>query len=123
VVTALDHVYERWDGRGMPGIARGEGLPLAARIVHVAEIRRRGGGHLDPELAEAFARSGEAALAPLAEPDILAAVAAAEPGTAVLAGPDGMRRMGRALACVVDLKGRYLLGHSHHVAAVASRAA
>jgi HD-GYP domain-containing protein (c-di-GMP phosphodiesterase class II) len=34
-----------------------------------------------------------------------------------------MRRMARALACVVDLKGRYLLGHSHHVAAVASRAA
>ena len=48
---------------------------------------------------------------------------AAEPGTASLAGPDGMNRMCRALACVVDLKGRYLLGHSHHVAAVASRGA
>jgi HD-GYP domain-containing protein (c-di-GMP phosphodiesterase class II) len=140
VVTALDHVYERWDGRGIPGIARETGLPLGARIVHVAEqavlahaqagvpgcvteIRRRAGGHLDPDLAEAFTRSAEAALAPLAEPDILVAVTAAEPGTASLAGQDGLRRMCRALACVVDLKGRYLLGHSHHVAAVASRAA
>jgi len=64
-----------------------------------------------------------AALAPLAEPDILAAVLTAEPGTVSLAGDDGMLRMCRALACVVDLKGRYLLGHSHHVAAVASRGA
>jgi len=31
--------------------------------------------------------------------------------------------MCQALACVVDLKGRYLLGHSHHVAAVSARAA
>jgi HD-GYP domain-containing protein (c-di-GMP phosphodiesterase class II) len=140
VVAALDHVYERWDGRGIPGIARETDMPLAARIVHVAEqavlahahgglaaavaeTRRRAGGHLDPDLADAFARGAEAALAPLAEPDILAAVLAAEPGTASLAGGDGMRRMCRALACVVDLKGRYLLGHSHHVAAVASRGA
>src|SRR5215470_9224032 len=140
VVTALDHVYERWDGRGIPGIARETALPLAARVVHVAEqavlahaqgglagavaeTGRRAGGHLDPDLAAAFARSAEAALAPLAAPDILAAVVAAEPGTASLAGPGGLRRMCQALACVVDLKGRYLLGHSHHVAAVASRGA
>src|SRR5436190_18107446 len=37
VVTALDHVYERWDGRGIPGQAARDRLPLAARIVHVAE--------------------------------------------------------------------------------------
>jgi HD-GYP domain-containing protein (c-di-GMP phosphodiesterase class II) len=139
VVVSLDYVYERWDGHGIPGIAREAGLPLAARVVHVAEqavlahaqgglpgavaeVGRRAGGHLDPDLAGAFARGAEAALAPLAEPDILAAVVAAEPGTASLAGPDGMRRMCQALACVVDLKGRYLLGHSHHVAAVAARA-
>jgi len=140
VVTALDHVYERWDGRGIPGLARRESLPLAARIVHVAEqavlahaqaglpgavaeVSRRAGGHLDPDLARAFARGAEPALAPLAEPDILAAVVSAEPGTASLAGPGGLRRMCQALASVVDLKGRYLLGHSQHVADVASRAA
>lgn len=102
VVACLDHVYERWDGRGIPGIARETGLPLAARVVHVAEqavlahaqgglpgavaeVRRRAGGHLDPDLASAFARGAEAALAPLAEPDILAAVVAAEPGVVSLA--------------------------------------
>jgi HD-GYP domain-containing protein (c-di-GMP phosphodiesterase class II) len=140
VVTALDHVYERWDGRGIPGLAGQDGLPVPARIVHVAEqavlahaqaglpgavaeVSRRSGGHLDPDLARAFARSAEAALAPLAEPDILAAVVSAEPGTASLAGPDGLRLMCQALASVVDLKGRYLLGHSQHVADVAARAA
>lgn len=139
-VVALDHVYERWDGRGIPGLAQQGDLPLTARIIHVAEqavlahaqggppaavaeVRRRAGGHLDPDLASAFGRDAEAALAPLAEPDILTAVVAAEPGTISLAGPDAMRRMCQALACVVDLKGRYLLGHSHHVAAVAARAA
>ena len=140
VVTALDYVYERWDGRGIPGLARRDALPLPARIVHlaeqavlahaqaglpgaVAEVGRLAGGDLDPDLAAAFARSAEPALAPLAEPDILAAVVSAEPGTASLAGEDGLRRMCQALASVVDLKGRYLLGHSAHVAGVASRAA
>ena len=49
------HVTERWDGKGQPGHARGEEIPLPMRIVHVARDaafqrmlggagRRRGGG-------------------------------------------------------------------------------
>ena len=34
---ALDHVWERWDGLGMPGLCAGERLPLVARVVHVGE--------------------------------------------------------------------------------------
>jgi HD-GYP domain-containing protein (c-di-GMP phosphodiesterase class II) len=140
-VAALDNVYERWDGRGIPGVRSGEDLPLASRVVHVAEqavlvaaeggdhdavvaeLRRRAGGHLDPALVAAFADSAETGLAPLGERDILAAVVAAEPGTVSLAGDDVVLQLCRALACVVDLKGRYLLGHSDHVATIARTAA
>jgi response regulator RpfG family c-di-GMP phosphodiesterase len=30
------HGGERWDGKGIPGRARGEEIPLPVRIVHVA---------------------------------------------------------------------------------------
>src|ERR1700712_1025063 len=33
-LDALDDVYERWDGRGLPGARRGEQLSLVARVVH-----------------------------------------------------------------------------------------
>jgi HD-GYP domain-containing protein (c-di-GMP phosphodiesterase class II) len=140
-VAALDNVYERWDGKGIPGALRGEDLPLASRVVHiaeqavivaaeggsvdamVAELRRRSGGHLDPDLVKDFVGATDAVLAPLRERDILAAVVAAEPGTVSLAGDDVVLRMCRALACIVDLKGKYLLGHSDHVATIARNGA
>ena len=146
VLDAVDQGYERWDGRGLPGAVAGEAICLAARITHlaeqavlahaagsaqrgggdgaaVAEVRRRAGGHLDPDLAARFVAAPDAGLAPLAAPDILAAVIAAEPGTVTLIGPDGFPRLCRALAMIVDLKGRYLLGHSDHVATLVARAA
>lgn len=39
-LEALDHVYERWDGRGIPDGIVGQRISLAARIVHLAEHRR-----------------------------------------------------------------------------------
>jgi HD domain len=61
----IGDVFERWDGRGFPGKARGEGITLAARIVGVADlaaiyhrlegpataldvVRRRSGKAFDP---------------------------------------------------------------------------
>ncbi len=139
-VDALDHVWERWDGLGMPGVCAGERLPLVARVVHVGEqaawahaqagpagavdeVRRRAGGHLDPDLAARFVADADAVLAPLDTPDLLATVVAAEPGPATTVGPDGLAALCEALAIVVDLKGRYLLGHSTHVATLVDAAA
>jgi len=139
-VDALDHVWERWDGLGMPGLSAGERLPLVARIVHVgeqaawahaqagragaiAEVRRRAGGHLDPDLAARFVANADAALAPLDTPDLLTTVVAAEPDPVAAVGPDGLATLCEALAIVVDLKGRYLLGHSAHVAKLVDTAA
>ncbi|MBX6365791.1 MAG: response regulator [Gemmatimonadetes bacterium] len=71
--------HERWDGSGYPHGLRGEEIPLAARIVAVAdvydaltherpykaawtpaaaleEIRRTAGQHFDPAIVEAFLR-------------------------------------------------------------------
>jgi putative two-component system response regulator len=76
---ALAH-HERWDGAGYPHGLAGEAIPLAARIVAVAdfydalshdrpyrsawplerivaEIERESGGHFDPRVAAGFLRS------------------------------------------------------------------
>src|SRR4029077_21014191 len=37
VQLALRHLYERWDGKGMPGEMRGQQLPLAVRLMQVAQ--------------------------------------------------------------------------------------
>ncbi|HEU5268042.1 MAG TPA: HD domain-containing phosphohydrolase [Jatrophihabitans sp.] len=138
-VAALADVHERWDGLGMPGTHRGAEVPLAARILHVVEqavraharggraavvteLTARRGGHLDPELIDAFLRNTDALLARLDVIDRLAGVLAAEPGSPLLVDPGALDGLCHALSIVVDLKGRYLLGHSAHVAQLADSA-
>lgn len=139
-VAALDQVYERWDGLGIPDGIRGDALLPVARVVHVAEqavlahatggaaaavaeVGRRAGGHLDPDLAAGFVRMADGALAPLAADDLLAAVVAAEPGPRARVPFGDLHRLCLALAAVADLKGRYLLGHSTGVAELAAAGA
>jgi putative two-component system response regulator len=78
---ALAH-HERWDGLGYPRRLKGNEIPLAARIVAVAdvydaltnprpykeswtaskavdEIKLKSGTHFDPAVVEAFLRSVE----------------------------------------------------------------
>lgn len=77
VVPAIRHHHERWDGTGYPGGLKGEGIPLAARIIAVAdafdamvtarpyrrdkttpqalaEITANAGKQFDPQIAQAF---------------------------------------------------------------------
>ena len=139
-VLALEDVHERWDGLGVPGLRRGEQLPLAVRILHLveqavhararggraavaSELSRRSGGHLDPDLVAGFLADDEQLLAGLDVLDLLAAVIATEPGHPILAPADELDGLCLTLSIVVDLKGRYLLGHSAHVAALADGAA
>jgi HD-GYP domain-containing protein (c-di-GMP phosphodiesterase class II)/DNA-binding CsgD family transcriptional regulator len=139
-LAALDEVYERYDGRGFPAGRAGEELTVAARIVHVAEqavmahydggapaarlsVARRAGGQLDPAICAAFADSSDGLLAQLDTSDLLAAALAAEPHPAAKVPVDRHENVCSAFATFADLKGRFLLGHSAHVASLAGRAA
>ncbi|PDP84396.1 hypothetical protein CQJ94_27355 [Glycomyces fuscus] len=138
-LAALNDVYERWDGRGIPLGTAGEHLSYAARVVHVAEqavlaharggepaavsqVVGRAGGHLDPELARAFAADAEKVLAPLREPDAVASAVAAEPPPYVTVSAEEVADLCAVLGRFVDLKGRWLVGHSEHVARLAEGA-
>ncbi|MGC9496261.1 HD domain-containing phosphohydrolase [Streptomyces sp. WG7] len=138
-LAALDDVYERWDGRGIPLGTAGERVSFAARVVHVAEqavlaharggepaavaqVVRRAGGHLDPELARAFAADAAKVLAPLREPDAVASTVAAEPPPYVTVSAEEVSDLCAVLGRFVDLKGKWLVGHSEHVARLAESA-
>lgn len=139
-IRALTEVKERWDGLGAPDRVRGEELSLAGRILHLAEqavlairgrdrnaamaeLRRRAGGHLDPDLVAVVAADPDSVWGVLDQPDLLSAVVAAEPGLPTVIRPEDREHLCMAMAVVVDLKGRYLLGHSGHVVRLADGAA
>jgi response regulator RpfG family c-di-GMP phosphodiesterase/DNA-binding CsgD family transcriptional regulator len=139
-LAALNDLYERWDGLGIPDGRAGDQLDLVARIVHVAEqvvlahfaggeagarstVARRAGGQLDPDLCQLFAVHCDEVLGALDVPDMLAAVVAAEPSPAVVVNPAELDRLCLALAIFADLKGLHLIGHSPHVAELAGGAA
>lgn len=135
-IDALDHVYERWDGRGIPDGIAGESIDLSARICHVCEqaalayaeggedgvregLRRRAGGQLDPHLCTAFLAEEEAMFAALRSEDMLSAAMGAEPPPVAVVEAEQLPELCVALAIFADLKGLHLVGHSIHVAELA----
>ncbi len=138
-IAALDEVYERYDGLGIPDGREGDALTITARVTHAAEqaviaydaggwdwaaeqLRRRSGGHLDPVIAGAALEAGDALVAAVTDPDPLSAVLGAEPGSPRFVQADEVDRALEAVADFVDLKSRYTLGHSRGVAELAARA-
>jgi putative nucleotidyltransferase with HDIG domain len=96
IVEAIRHHHERWDGQGYPSGLAGDSIPLAARIVQLAdvydaltserphrpaksreaalaEIRRCAGTQFDPDLAKEFVAVLESQSSEL-EPEVLAQV-------------------------------------------------
>ncbi len=140
VVRALEHVYERWDGQGIPAGRRGDELALETRILHVAEqavladaeggvsaaetdLRRRAGGHLDPRVAAAAGAGLRDLLAACDGPDLLQEVTDREPPPRRTVEASDVPRLCSVLGLVADLKSLHLLGHSQHVAELAADAA
>jgi HD-GYP domain-containing protein (c-di-GMP phosphodiesterase class II)/DNA-binding CsgD family transcriptional regulator len=138
-IAALDEVYERFDGLGFPTGRAGDELTIAARVVHVAEqvvmadyegdatavpgrVARLAGGHLDPDVCSCLVESSEEVIGALAAPDMLAAAVAREPRPPLVVSPSQMDTVCLAFATFADLKGRFLLGHSAHVAGLAAEA-
>lgn len=134
------YVGERWDGKGEPGRAREDQIPLSVRIVHVARdaafqrmlggwesaartIRNRAGGAFDPLIAERLADEAEELLAVDGGVSAWEATLAEEPKPWLWLEGDEIDRALRAMGDFTDLASPYLLGHSEGVAELGAAAA
>ena len=139
VLDSIASAYEQWDGRGWPGELSGEAVPLASRIVQLAEYvevahrvdgvqaaknlaRDRRGEQFDPALADLIRADGDLILSGLEEIDTWQAVFAAEPALAVVLSGERFDAALAAIADFVDLKLPYFLGHSTAVAELVAEA-
>jgi HD-GYP domain-containing protein (c-di-GMP phosphodiesterase class II) len=140
VRTALTQVFERWDGKGLPGGRAGEDIPRSVRVVQVARdaevfhrlggsaavaamARERAGRAHDPRVAAALGAGLPAALEAIEDTSAWDAVVGAEPGPRPVLDDDGLDRALSAAADFADLKSAFTVGHSSGVAAVAEEAA
>ena len=140
VQQALRHLYERWDGKGMPGEQRGEQIPQAVRLMQVAQdadmafqrggaglvprlLAERAGSGLDPEAVTAFLTVSDQAYRDMAMPSVWDEVMLAEPGPRPVITEDRLDACLSAVADFADLKSMWTVGHSRGVARLADQAA
>jgi HD-GYP domain-containing protein (c-di-GMP phosphodiesterase class II) len=140
VSDALSQSYERWDGKGVPNGVEGERVPLAARIVCLADVvevhHRRGGteaaqrvasersgGEFDPHLASLLIDRAPEVLDGLDEETSWGAVIEAEPGLDRVVSGDELDVVLEAMGDLVDMKSPHMAGHSRGVANLAAEAA
>ena len=138
VQADLFHVLTMWNGTGHPAVA-GDDIPLATRLMHVAstgalftlhageaeavaQVRRRSGTYLDPELAEVFADRADELVGDLAELDGYEEALACEPHPVLLVDEDRVEAVARTFGSLADLKSPWLQGHSAAVAELAATA-
>lgn len=140
VGEALGYIFERWDGRGLPGGVRGEQIPLEIHIVHVADVievhfrtgglqravdvaRARRGTQFSPAVADTFVREAPAIVDGLLDTDVwTAALAQAPDRHRILEGTE-IDELLTAMADFVDLKCPCSPGYSRGVADVTAAAA
>jgi HD-GYP domain-containing protein (c-di-GMP phosphodiesterase class II)/DNA-binding CsgD family transcriptional regulator len=139
VQAGLSHMFATWNGKGFPSAA-GESIPLASRVmqvaltavmfashansdVAVAEVRRRAGTQLDPNLADLLIERADELLGDLDEIDAYQAVLDAEPEPVRRVEKGGLIEVARTFGNLVDLKSPWLHGHSAGVGDLAAAAA
>jgi HD-GYP domain-containing protein (c-di-GMP phosphodiesterase class II) len=133
------YIDERWDGKGEPGRARGEEIPIAVRVAQVARdaafqrmlggpefaarvIRRRAGKAFDPVIAETLAHGAADLLAPDDDGSAWDQTLACEPVPQVTLDGDAMDRALTAMGDFADLASPFLVGHSAGVARLCASA-
>ena len=139
VAEAVECAFERWDGSGLPRGRRGDQIPLATRVVQLAETcevhlrthgtsgalamtRERSGGQFDPVLVQVLARCRDRINA-LPDQDVWTrALELAPDDDVVLRGADLNSLLG-AIGDFADLKCPFTVGHSRAVAELAAAAA
>ena len=131
---------ERWDGKGIPGRAAGDGIPLAMRIVQVARdatfqalladestavevIADRAGHAFDPQVADALVAGGVEMFSSEADRSLWETVLDAEPATRITLAGGAIDTALAAIGDFADLASRYLVGHSSAVSRLAGLSA
>jgi HD-GYP domain-containing protein (c-di-GMP phosphodiesterase class II) len=140
IQRSLQHVFARWDGRGMPADLMRDDIALSARVMQLADIAemfhrehgvqaaveaavKRRGRLLDPALVDEFRRHAPDVLPTLGSESSWDEVIAAEPvSRAPLTEPELDVAL-EAIADFTDLKSVYFSGHSRGVAKLAAEAA
>jgi HD-GYP domain-containing protein (c-di-GMP phosphodiesterase class II) len=139
VQRALRHLWERWDGKGMPGELRGEQIPLAVRLMQVAQdadmawqhggtelagriLAERAGSGLDPRAVRAFLELGDRVYEGMDAPSVWAEAMRAEPGSQPVVDGERLDACLSAIADFADLKSMWTVGHSRAVAQLAGQA-
>ena len=134
------YLVERWDGKGLPGRARREQIPLPVRIASVARdaafqrllggeelaaqvVRRRAGGAFDPAVATRLADEAAELLALDADVSAWEETLASEPAPRLTLEGEAIDCALGAMGDFADLASPYLVGHSAGVAELAMAAA
>jgi len=134
----LFHALTMWNGKGHPAVA-GDDIPLVTRLMHVAataalftlhagqaeavaQVRRRSGTYLDPELAEVFVDRADELAGDLDELDGYEEALASEPHPVLMVDEDRVEAVARTFGSLADLKSPWLQGHSAAVAELAASA-
>ena len=140
VSRPLMQAFERWDGRGVPGVVGGADLAMAMRLVHLADnveafsftggaeaalavARQRRGTQFDPMLVDCFADGHAEILAGIDRIQAWDEVIALDPGLGIPLDDDQLDRVLEAFADFADLKSPFRLGQSRGVAVLAADAA
>ncbi|HET7483087.1 MAG TPA: HD domain-containing phosphohydrolase [Actinomycetota bacterium] len=135
----LQHVFTRWDGKGVPADVEGEQIALPVRLFHLADtvevLHRAGGidaavelarswrgGQFDPAIVDVFCSSATEVLADLDVTD-WGALIDREPHLQRRLGGDELDRALETFADFTDLRSPPRAGHSRAVADLAARAA
>ncbi len=139
VREAVACAFERWDGSGLPSGRRGEQIPLATRVVQLAEAcevrqrtqgtsgamamaRERSGKHFDPRMVAAFERCRDRINA-LPDQDVWARAIELAPDHDRMVRDDELDSLLQAIGDFADLKCPFTVGHSRAVADLAGAAA
>jgi HD-GYP domain-containing protein (c-di-GMP phosphodiesterase class II) len=139
VGALFEYIDERWDGKGALG-AKGEEIPLAIRIAHVAQdidaqrvlggpelaarvVGERAGKAFDPEVAARFAGQAKEMLTVDDEASVWDQTLASEPHPRSSLEGAAIDRALSAMGNFADLVSPYLAGHSAGVAELAGAAA
>src|SRR5215207_2604650 len=139
VGALFQYVAERWDGKGEPGRARGDQIPLPMRIVHVARdaafqrmlggvdhaasvVRRRSGHAFDPDVVAALADDANGFFA-IDSASAWDETLVSEPRPHTFLEGESIDGALAAMGDFSDLVSPYFIGHSTGVAALAMNAA